>query len=167
MKRMISLLCCALLTAALTVPAMASGEPSGGASGEKVIVDAALAEKDANYVDSALYSQYETVTFSDGTSQSIDVDKQTFILVRDGTVVDLGDPTNWTADAELYVIDKGRSDTVAMSMNTANWGPFWFTGVVDIEDGAYQEARSIPAAADGVTVTDDSITGGEINIDAD
>ena len=170
MKRARKLLACLLavmLLAALTVPAMASGEPSGGPSGGKVIVDAALAEKDANYVDSALYSQYETVTFSDGTSQSIDVDKQTFILVRDGTVVDLGDPANWTADAELYVIDKGRSDTVAMSMNTANWGPFWFTGVVDIEDGAYQEARSIPAAADGVTVTDDSVTGGEINIDAD
>ena len=162
-RKLLAVVLVVMLLASLSAAAFASSEEPAG----KVITSVTLAEKDANYVDSALYSQYETVTFSDGTSQSIDVDAQTFILVRDGAVVDLADPANWTADAELFVIDKGRSDTVMMSMNTANWGPFWFTGVVDIEDGAYQEARSIPAAADGVTVTDDSVTGGEINIDAD
>ena len=161
-RKLLAVILVVMLLASLSAAAFASSEEPG-----RVITSVTLAEKDANYVDSALYSQYETITFSDGTSQSVDVDAQTFILVKDGAVVDLADPANWTADAELYVIDKGRSDTVAMSMNTANWGPFWFTGVVDIEDGAYQEARSIPAAADGVAVTDDSVTGGEINIDAD
>ena len=161
-RKLMAVVLAVVLLASLGAAAFASSEEPA-----KVITGVTLAEKDANYVDSALYSQYETVTFSDGTSQSIDVDTQTFILVKDGAVVDLADPANWTEDAALFVIDKGRSDTVAMSMNTANWGPFWFTGVVDIEDGAYQESRSIPAAADGVTVTDDSVTGGEINIDAD
>ena len=166
-RKILACLMAVLLLASLSVSAAASGEPSGAPSGAKVITGVSLRPADANYVDSALYSQYETVTFSDGTSQSIDVDSQTFVLVKDGAVVDLADPANWTADAALYVIDKGRSDTVAMSMNTANWGPFWFTGVVDIEDGAYQASKSIPAAAQGVTVTDDSVTGGEINVDAD
>ena len=166
-RKLLAVVLTVLLLASLSVGALAaSGEPSGAAGG-KTITAVELSEKDANYVDSALYSQIETVTFSDGTSQTIDVDAETFILVRDGVVVDLDDPANWNPDAELFVIEKGNSDTVAMSMNTANWGPFWFTGVVDIEDGAYQKARSIPAAAQGVTVTDDSVTGGEINIDAD
>ncbi len=163
MKKLLSIILCLTLVLSLGAAAFASGEPSE----EKVITAVALSEKDANYVDSALYSQYETVTFSDGTSRTIDVDAQTFVLVKDGVVVNLADPANWTADAELFVIDKGNSDTVAMSMNTANWGPFYFTGVVDIEDGVYEEGRSIPAAATGVTVTDDSVKGGEINIDAD
>ena len=163
MKKLLSIILCLTLVLCLGAAAFASGEPSG----EKVITAVALSEKDANYVDSALYSQYETVTFSDGTSQTIDVDAQTFILVKDGVVVNLADPANWTADAELFVIDKGNFDTVAMSMNTANWGPFYFTGVIDIENGVYEEGRSIPAAAKGVTVTDDSVKGGEINIDAD
>lgn len=163
MKKFLSLILCLTLCLSLGAAAFASGEPSG----EKVITAVTLSEKDANYVDSALYSQYETVTFSDGSSQTIDVDAQTFVLVKDGVVVNLADSANWTADAELYVIDKGNFDTVAMSMNTANWGPFYFTGVIDIENGVYEEGRSIPAAANGVTVTDDSISGGEINIDAD
>lgn len=163
MKKLLSIILCLTLVLSLGAMAFASGEPTG----EKVITAVALSEKDANYVDSALYSQYETVTFSDGTSQTIDVDAQTFVLVKDGVVVNLADPANWTADAELFAIDKGNFDTVAMSMNTANWGPFYFTGVVDIEDGVYEEGRSIPAAAKGVTVTDDSVKGGEINIDAD
>ena len=162
-KKILAVVLSVLLLASLSVGAFASSEEPSA----KVITAVALAEKDANFVDSALYSQYETVTFSDGTSQTIDVDKQTFVLVKDGVVVDLADPANWTADAELFVIEKGKFDTVAMSMNTANWGPFYFTSVVDIEDGAYQADRSIPAAANGVTVTDDSVTGGEINIDAD
>ena len=161
-KKLPAIALAVMLLASLSVSALASSEEPGG----KVITGVTLREADANFVDSALYSQYETVTFSDGTSRTIDVDAQTFVLVRGGTVVDLNDPDNWTADAELYVIDKGRSDTVMMSMNTANWGPFWFTGVVDIEDGAYQAGRSIPAAANGVTVTDTSVTGGEIDIDA-
>ena len=165
-RKLLALVLAVMLLTSLGVSAWASSEEPSGESG-KVITGVTLAAKDANYVDSALYSQYETVTFSDGTSQSIDVDAQTFILVKDGAVVDLADPANWTADAALYVIDKGSFDTVAMSMNTANWGPFWFTGVVDIEDGAYQAARSIPAAASGVTVTDDAVTGGEINVLAD
>lgn len=163
MKKFLTLILCLTLCLSLGAAAFASGEPSG----EKVITAVTLSEKDANYVDSALYSQYETVTFSDGSSQTIDVDAQTFVLVKDGVVVNLADSANWTADAELYVIDKGNFDTVAMSMNTANWGPFYFTGVIDIENGVYEEGRSIPAAANGVTVTDDSISGGEINIDAD
>ena len=162
-KKLMAILLAVLLLASVSVSALASSEEPAG----KVITGVTLRAADANYVDSALYSQYETVTFSDGTSQTIDVDAQTFVLVIDGTVVDLADPANWTADAELYVIDKGMSDSVMMSMNSANWGTFWFTGVVDIEDGAYQAAKSIPAAARGVTVTDDSISGGEISIDAD
>ena len=161
-SRFLACLLAIMLLVSLGGQAFASGEP-----GAKVITGVTLRAADANYVDSALYSQYETVTFSDGTSQSIDAGAQTFVLVKDGAVVDLADPVNWTADAQLYVIDKGRSDSVAMSMNTANWGDFWFTGVVDIEDGVYQASRSIPAATNGVTVTDDSVTGGEINVDAD
>ncbi len=161
-RKFLAVLLTALMLASLGTAALASGEPSG-----KVITGVTVAAKDANYVDSALYSQAETVTFSDGTYQTIDADKETFVLVRDGAVVDLADPANWTADAELFVLEKGNSDSVTMSMNTANWGNFWFTGVVDIEDGKYQAARSIPAAAHGVTVTDSSVTGGEIDIDAD
>ncbi len=161
-SKLLAVLLAVLLLASVSAGALASSEEPG-----RVITSVALAEKDANFVDSALYSQYETVTFSDGTSQTIDVDAETFVLVKDGAVVDLDDPANWTADAELYVLEKGKFDTVMMSMNTANWGPFYFTGVVDIEDGAYQAARSIPAAAQGVAVTDDSVTGGEINVDAD
>ena len=158
-RKLLAVLLAVMLLAALSAPALAADGP--------VITGVTLRAADANYVDSALYSQVETVTFSDGTAQTIDAGTHTFVLVRDGVVVDLDDPANWTADAELYVIDKGRSDSVMMSMNTANWGDFWFTGVIDMEDGAYQSARSIPAAAPGVLVTDDTITGGEINIDAD
>jgi hypothetical protein len=159
-KKLLSLVMVVALVLALTVPAWASSE-------EPVVITAvALRDADANYVDSALYSQYETVTFSDGTTQSIDVDEQTFVLVKDGAVVELADPANWTADAQLFVIDKGNFDTVSMSMNTANWGNFYFTGVVDLEDGQYQADRSIPAAVQGGTVTDEGIEGGEINIDA-
>ena len=160
-RKLLACLLAALMLASLGSAAFAASEEP------VVITGVALAEKDANYVDSALYSQYETVTLSDGSSITIDVDTQTFVLVLDNVVVNLADPANWTPDAALYVIDKGNSDTVMMSMNTANWGPFWFTGVVDIEDGVYEADRSIPAAAQGVTVTDDSVTGGEINIDAD
>ena len=162
-RKLLAVLLAVMLLASVSGAALASSEEPAG----KVITAVALRAEDANYVDSALYSQYETVTFSDGTSQTIDAGTQTFILVKDGAVVDLADPENWTADAELFVIEKGKSDSVMMSMNTANWGDFWFTGVVDIEDGKYQEARSIPAAMHDVTVTDDAVTGGEIDIDAD
>ena len=161
MKKFLAVIMALTLCLTLGATAFASSEEPA------VITSVAYAEKDANYVDSSLYSQVETVTYSDGSTQTIDVDAQTFILVIDGTIVELTDPANWTADAELYVIDKGNYDEVLMSMNTANWGKFYFTGAIDMEDGVYQEARSIPAATTGTTITDDSITGGEINIDAD
>ena len=126
-KKILAVLMAVALLTALGVPALASGEGSAGV----VITGVALRPADADYVDSALWSQYETVTFSDGTVQTIDVDKQSFVLVKDGVVVDLADGKNWSADAELFVVDKNMSDTVAMSMNQANWSDFWFTGVVD------------------------------------
>ena len=159
-KKLLAILMAVAMLTALAVPAMASSEEPA------VITGVALREADKNYVDSAIWSQYETVTFSDGTTQSINVDEQTFVLVKNGVVVDLADEANWTADAELYVVDKNMSDTVAMSMNTANWGPFWFTGVVELSDGAYNEAASIPAAQNGVTIDGTTVSGGQIDIDA-
>ena len=159
-KKLLAVLMVVAMLTALAVPAMASSEEPA------VITGVTLREADKNYVDSAIWSQYETVTFSDGTTQSINVDEQTFILVKDGVVVDLADSANWTADAELYVVEKGLSDTVAMSMNTANWGPFWFTGVVDLTDGEYQEERSVPAAQNGVVIDGTTVSGGQIDIDA-
>lgn len=162
-KKLLALVMAVVMLAALSLPAAASGEA-------RVITGVSLRAADADYVDSAQWSQYETVSFSDGSSLSIDAGAQTFVLVRGGVVVDLADEANWTADAELYVIDKNMSDTVSMSMNTANWGPFWFTGVVDLTDGAYNEAASIPAAQQGVTITATdngaAVSGGEISIDA-
>ena len=158
-KKLLAVLMAVAMLFALTVPAMASAEAP-------VITGVALREADADFVDSAIWSQYETVTFSDGTTQTINVDEQTFILVKDGVVVDLADEANWTADAELYVVDKNMSDTVAMSMNTAKWGPFWFTGVVELTDGTYNEAASIPAAQNGVAVDGGNVSGGQIDIDA-
>ena len=131
-----------------------------------VITGVMLRASDEDYVDSSRYSQYESVTFSDGTTQSIDVDQETFILVLDNTIVDLGDPMNWVPEAELYTVEKGQVDTVTMAMNEANWGPFYFTGAVDFEDGTYMEARSVPAAVQNAEITDDGIFGGEINIKA-
>lgn len=136
-------------------------EPEG-----PVITGVTIRTADENYVDSALYSQYESVTFSDGTTQEIDVDSQTFILVLDGAIVDLADPANWQSDAELFVIDKGQYDTVGMAMNTANFGPFYFTGAVDLDGGKYMENRSVPAAVKDSEVTDSGVTGGEINVNA-
>ena len=136
-------------------------EPEG-----PVITGVTIRAADENYVDSALYSQYESVTFSDGTTQEIDVDQQTFILVLDDTIVDLADPVNWVPQAELYVIDKGQFDTVGMAMNTANWGPFYFTGAVDFDGGKYMENRSVPAAVKDAEINDSGITGGEINVKA-
>lgn len=136
-------------------------EPAGPA-----ITGVMLREADANYVDSALYSQYESVTFSDGTTREIDVDKETFILVLDGTIVDLSDPVNWVPEAELYTVEKGQFDTVGMAMNTANWGPFYFTGAVDFDGGKYMENRSVPAAVKNAEITDGGITGGEVDVKA-
>ena len=163
-KKLLALLMAVVMIAAMSLPAMAaSGEASAEAA---VITGVTLRAADANFVDSAIWSQYETVSFSDGSSHSINVDEQTFILVKDGVVVDLADEANWTADAELYIVDKNMSDTVAMSMNTANWGPFWFTGVVDLTNGEYNAAASIPAAQKGVSIDGTAVSGGEINIDA-
>ena len=162
-KKLLSVLMALVMVLALSLPAMASAEPAGEG---RVITGVTLREEDKNLVDSAIWSQYETVTFSDGESHSINVDDQTFILVKNGVVVDLADEANWTADADLYIVNKNMSDTVAMSMNTANWGPFWFTGVIDLTNGAYNAAASIPAAQKGVTVDGTSVSGGEINIDA-
>ena len=102
---------------------------------EPVITGVMIRVKDRDYVDSALYSQYEAVTFSDGSIQRIDVDEETFVLVLDDTIVDLGDPVNWVPEAELYTVEKGQYDTVTMAMNDANWGPFYFTGAVDFDGG--------------------------------
>ena len=164
-NRILSLVLTLALLLALSTAAFASGEPSGDSG--VVITSVTLREADANYVDSALYSQYETVTFSDGTSRSIDAGTQTFVLVRGGCIVDLADEENWTADAELYVIDKSMYDTVAMSMNTANFSDFWFTAAVDLEDGVYKVGSSVPAAVTGGTVSDTGVSGAEINVDAD
>lgn len=162
-KKLLALAMALVMLMALSLPAMASGEPSGEAA---VITGVTLREEDATLVDSAQWSQYETVTFSDGSEKTIDVDKQSFVLVKDGVVVDLADEANWTADAELCVVDKNYSDTVAMSMNTAKWGPFWFTGVIELTDGEYNEAASVPAAQNGVKIDGTDVSGGEINIDA-
>ncbi|MCF0229562.1 MAG: hypothetical protein HUJ76_07735, partial [Parasporobacterium sp.] len=56
---------------------------------------------------------------------------------------------------------------VMMSMNSANFGPFYFTGAVTFEDGKYVPEKSIPAAVKGAEITDEGITGGQIDIDAD
>ena len=157
--KLVALVTAAMLLLALCAPAMA-------AEGPAVITGIEYRAEDANYVDSALYSQVETVTFSDGSSQSIDAAAQTFVLVKDGAVVDLADEANWTEDAELYVIDKSQSDSVMMSMNSANFGDFWFTGVVDWEDG-YKEESSVPASSEAVIIKDDGIAGGVINTNAD
>ena len=133
---------------------------------EPVITGVMIRVKDRDYVDSALYSQYEAVTFSDGSIQRIDVDEETFVLVLDDTIVDLGDPVNWVPEAELYTVEKGQYDTVTMAMNDANWGPFYFTGAVDFDGGEYMENRSVPAAVKGAEITDSGILGGEINIKA-
>lgn len=135
--------------------------------GGPVITGVTIRKADENYVDSALYSQYESVTFSDGTTQEIDVDKETFILVRDDAIVDLCDPENWVPSAELFVIEKGQFEQAGMAMNTANFGPFYFTGAVDFDGGKYMENRSVPAAVQGAEITDQGITGGEINVNAD
>ena len=152
---------------AVSMSAVMVGSAMAADAGAPVITGVQLAESAENYVDSAQYSQYETVTFSDGSTQTIDPETQTFVLVLDGTVVDLNDSDNWVPEAELYVVDKGMYDEVAMSMNNANWGPFYFTGAATFEDGAYVESKSIPAATSTTTITEDSISGGEINIDAD
>ena len=65
-------------------------EPEG-----PVITGVTIRVDDENFVDSARYSQYESVDFSDGTTQKIDVDLETFILVLDGAIVNLADPANW------------------------------------------------------------------------
>ena len=137
-------------------------EPEGS-----VITGVTIRAEDENYVDSARYSQYEAVDFSDGTTQTIDVDRETFVLVLDGAIVNLADPVNWVPGAELYVIEKGQFDTVGMAMNTANWGPFYFTGAVDLDGGRYMENRSVPAAVHDAEVTDAGVAGGEINVRAD
>ena len=149
-------------SAAPAVPAPEAAEPAADA----VITGVTLSEASANYVDSAQYSQYEAVEFSDGSVQTIDPDAQTFILVIDNTIVDLADPDNWTEDAQLYVVDKGQYDEVMMSMNTAAWGPFYFTAAATFEDGAYAENKSVPAAVQGAEITDEGIIGGEIKTDA-
>jgi hypothetical protein len=131
------------------------------------VTGATLRESDANYVDSALYSQYEKVTFSNGSSQSIDVDTQTFVLTRGGAIVDLDDPANWTTDAVLSVVEKGMNDTVGMSMNNAYWGPFYFTAAAYVQDGKYHAAKSVTQATESVVITDEGMTGGVINTDAD
>ena len=131
-----------------------------------VIVEVTLRQEDESFVDSAQYSQYEKVVWSDGTELTADATTQTMVLVVDGTVVDLADSDNWVPDAEVYVIDKGQYDTVTMAMNEAKWGPFYFTGVVDFDGGKYQENRSIPAAVKDAEITDGGIAGGEIRIDA-
>ena len=161
LKRLISVTAVSALTVTLTVPVLA--EPQAA----PVITGIVISEASADYVDSSLYSQYESVEFSDGTVQTIDPDAQTFILVKDGAIVDLNDPENWTEDAQLFVVDKGQFDTVEMSMNNANWGPFYFTGAVTFENGVYEEEKSVPAAVHDAEITDDGITGGEINVDAD
>ncbi len=160
-RRIMAILMAVCLLAALAVPAAAASGESG-----RVITGVTLAADAKDLVDSAQYSQYASVSFSDGTTHTINPATQTFVLVRDGVVVDLGDSTNWTADAQLYIVEKGMSDTVAMSMNKANWGDFWFTGVLDFEDGRYLPARSIPAAYHGGTVSDEGVQGGTIDIDA-
>ncbi|MBQ9032249.1 MAG: hypothetical protein IJ106_12470 [Parasporobacterium sp.] len=160
-KMFSAVLAATAMTGVMAVSAMAAPQEV------PVITGIVLSEESANYVDSSLYSQYETVTFSDGTEQTIDPEMQTFILVKDGAIVDLDDPENWTEDAQLFVIDKGQYDEVMMSMNTANWGPFYFTGAVTFEDGAYAEEKSVPAAVHDAQITDEGITGGEIDIDAD
>jgi len=139
---------------------------SAETSTEEVITGVALRESDADYVDSALNSQYETVTFSSGRSQSIDVDTQTFVLTIDGTIVDLDDPANWTPNAALSVVEKGMNDTVAMSMNNAYWGPFFFTAAAYIQDGKYHAAKSVTSATESVVITDEGMTGGVIDTDA-
>lgn len=162
-RKILAVLMAVCLLAALGVPALAASGEMGGA---RVITGVTLSPDAADLVDSAQYSQYEAVTFSDGTSHSINPATQTFVLVRDGVVVELADSANWTADAELFIVEKGKSDTVAMSMNKANFGDFWFTGVLDFEDGAYVLERSVPAAFRGGEVTDEGVKGGTINIDA-
>ena len=137
-------------------------EPEG-----PVITGVTVRKADEKYVDSALYSQYESVTFSDGTTREIDVDKETFVLLRDGAVVDLCDPENWVSSAELYVVEKGQFEEPGMAMNTAAFGPFYFTGAVDLDGGKYMENRSIPGAVTGAEVTDKGVSGGEINVNAD
>ena len=159
-KKAAALIVSAAMAFTMAVPALA-GEAA------PVITGIVMSEDSVNYVDSAQYSQYDTVEFSDGTSQSIDASAQTFVLVKDGAIVDLDDPDNWTEDAQLYVVDKGQFDEVMMSMNTANWGPFYFTAAVTFEDGQYVESKSVPAAVEGAQITDDGITGGVINTDAD
>ena len=89
MKRFSAVLTAAAMAITLSVPVTA-------AEAAPVITGIVLSEESANYVDSSLYSQYETVEFSDGSVQTIDPDAQTFILVKDGTIVDLDDPENWT-----------------------------------------------------------------------
>ena len=160
-RKALVILLAVAVTTVLTVPALAEENADA-----PVITGVSLSEAAENLVDSSQYSQYETVEFSDGTVETIDADAQTFILVKDGTIVDLNDPENWTADAELYVIDKGQYDEVTMSMNNANWDKFYFTGAVTFEDGAYAENKSVPAAVDGADITNEGITGGVINTDA-
>jgi len=65
MKRVSALLVAAAMTVTLSAPAMA-------AEAAPVITGIVLSEESANYVDSSLYSQYETVEFSDGSVQTID-----------------------------------------------------------------------------------------------
>ena len=160
-KKILALIMAVACLTLLAVPAMAAEDEA------KVITGVQLSEAAENLVDSAQYSQYETVEFSDGSSETINVDEQTFVLVKDGVVVDLADPANWSEGAELYKIDKGQSDEVMMSMNSANFGTFYFTGVVDFEDGKYNEEKSIPAAVKDAEITDEGITGGQIDINAD
>lgn len=161
-KKLISSALAVSMSAVMVGSAMAAD-----AGSSPVITGIQMAESAENYVDSAQYSQYETVTFSDGTTKTIDPETQTFVLVLDGTIVDLDNEENWVPEAELYVVDKGVYDEVAMSMNNANWGPFYFTGAATFEDGVYVESKSVPAATSSTTITEDSISGGEINIDAD
>ncbi|MCF0230012.1 MAG: hypothetical protein HUJ76_10025, partial [Parasporobacterium sp.] len=98
MKKAIAVVSAAALMLTLAVPAMAQ-EPA-----PKTITGVQLSASALLLVDSAQYSQYEMVIFSDGTTQTIDPEAQTFVLVKDGTIVDLDDRANWVPEAELYTV---------------------------------------------------------------
>ena len=167
----------------LSIGAMASGEPSGAASGSFAQVDAthwagsAVTVKgveyapeftDQGYVDSTLFTGVSKI-ITDVGEIAVDNAVYTPILTVNGVQVDLYDleDESFTGDVVITLVEKGDSNAnqgapFGADKAQSSFGPFYYTSAAYVSGGAYDAAKSVEAAQMSGDVTDTEANGLEV-----
>ena len=172
----------------LSIGAFASGEPSGGPSGEAgsfaqvdathwagdslTILDVEIAEEFQDYVDATQFCNIAKIVY-DGGEIDVDYAKYAAILTVGGVQENLYNAAGQTFEGDVAVTLVEKAATTNQGNSKfgddagSKIGPFSYIAAAYFDENGYRESNSVTAAQYGAEITDDTVSWMEFVSDGD